>query len=75
MKSALQSLANSFEPVIRRVNIQPAKGFDPALITIYFRDAKAAKEGYGKLLARIVDDPRTRLDLDASMPTLTYPVI
>ena len=75
MKSALKSLAKGFEPPIRRVNIQPAKGFDPAVITIYFRDTKAAKEGHGKLLERIASDPRTMLDLNASMPTLTYPVI
>lgn len=74
MMGMLRNLSNA-EPAIRRVNIQPARGFDPALITIYFRDVEAAHEGYKKLLGGISNDPRTRLDIHSEMPTLTYPVI
>jgi len=75
MRSVLRSLTGSTEPAIRRVNILPAKGMEPAFITVYFRDVEAAHEGYSKLLGGISNDPRTRLDIHSDMPTLTYPVI
>lgn len=60
---------------VRRVNVMPARGTSPAIITVYFRDQEAAQSGYAALLEGLVNDPRTCLDLSKPMPTLTYPVI
>lgn len=75
MSTALQSQSSSFPTPVRRVNILPASGKNPAFITVYFRDIKSAKAGYTKLLSGLAGDPRTKLDLSKPMPTLTYPVI
>jgi hypothetical protein len=60
---------------VRRVNILPAMGTEPAYVTVHFQDAEAAKAGYAYLLDGLADDPRTKLELDKPMPTLCYPVI
>ncbi len=75
MNVAMQSQHATFPSAVRRVNVLPANGKNPAFITVYFRDVKSAKEGYTKLLSGLAGDPRTKLDLTGPTPTLTYPVI
>ena len=61
--------------VVRRVNVSNATATQPPMVTVYFRDAEAAQNGYQKLPAGLVADERTKINLNAPMPTLTYPVI
>jgi len=60
---------------VRRVNVLPASGNQPAFITVHFRNIDAAKRGYLQLLPGLERDARTKLDLTTPMPTLSYPVI
>ena len=61
--------------VVRRVSVSNATANRPPFITVHFRDAETAQAGYATLPPELAQDPRTTMNLQASMPTLTYPVM
>ena len=60
---------------VRRVSVSNATATQPPFITVHFRDAQAAQTGYATLPPELAKDPRTALNLQAPMPTITYPVM
>ena len=73
--ASANSPASRVVPAVKRVNVRPALGCDPAFITVHFSSVEAAQEGYDHLLEGLANDPRTKLELGVRYPTLTYPVI